>query len=213
MLSKRLKTISDMIDTNSVIDVGCDHALLDIYLTKYRNIKCLAIDCNENVIKKTLDNVSGLDIEVSLNDGLENILVKENQTVVIAGMGSKSIIDIVKDKKISNLIVQSNNKLDFLRKKITKMGYFISDEKIVYEKNKFYVVIKFKNGHKKYSFYDYLLGPIILSNKVENKKEYFTYLTNKYENIYQSYPKKYIFKRIRLKMILRKLSKECRSII
>ena len=32
-LSKRLKEIANLMDKNSVIaDIGCDHALLDIYL-------------------------------------------------------------------------------------------------------------------------------------------------------------------------------------
>ena len=40
-ISKRLKAISDFITDNSnVIDVGCDHALLDIYLfNNKKNIK------------------------------------------------------------------------------------------------------------------------------------------------------------------------------
>ena len=38
-ISNRLKTIADMIDSNyHVIDVGCDHALLDIYLTLNKKI-------------------------------------------------------------------------------------------------------------------------------------------------------------------------------
>ena len=36
-LSKRLKTIAHMIpEHKNVIDVGCDHGLLDIYLTDMR---------------------------------------------------------------------------------------------------------------------------------------------------------------------------------
>ena len=51
-ISNRLKTIADMIDGNyHVIDVGCDHALLDIYLTLNKKIKCTAIDNKEKVIK------------------------------------------------------------------------------------------------------------------------------------------------------------------
>ena len=34
MLSKRLETVASLITTDSIIDVGCDHGYLDIYLTK-----------------------------------------------------------------------------------------------------------------------------------------------------------------------------------
>ena len=34
MLSKRLEAIASLITTDSIIDVGCDHGYLDIYLTK-----------------------------------------------------------------------------------------------------------------------------------------------------------------------------------
>ena len=55
-LSKRLKAISDLIEPNKkIIDVGSVHAFLDIYLNKYKNCQCLAIDkskhCTETAIK------------------------------------------------------------------------------------------------------------------------------------------------------------------
>ena len=41
-LSKRLSKIACMVKENSVIaDIGCDHALLDIYLLKNNIIKIL----------------------------------------------------------------------------------------------------------------------------------------------------------------------------
>ena len=49
-ITKRLEAIASLISNNSnVIDVGCDHAYLDIYLTLNReNIFCLACDINKN---------------------------------------------------------------------------------------------------------------------------------------------------------------------
>ena len=35
-LSKRLEVIANLVDTKRVIDVGCDHGYLDIYLTLYK---------------------------------------------------------------------------------------------------------------------------------------------------------------------------------
>ena len=47
-LSKRLKAIADLVDGKNVIDVGCDHGYLDIYLTKNNiaNITNGRINCH-----------------------------------------------------------------------------------------------------------------------------------------------------------------------
>ena len=49
-LSKRLECIASFVnDDMSLVDVGCDHALLDIYLCQVKkNIKIIASDINEN---------------------------------------------------------------------------------------------------------------------------------------------------------------------
>ena len=58
-LSKRLNAIASMItNTKYLADIGCDHALLDIYLIKQKIIeKSIACDITEgalNQAKKTL---------------------------------------------------------------------------------------------------------------------------------------------------------------
>ena len=59
-ISKRLTAIAELVEDNlSIIDIGCDHGLLDIYLTKkYNNIKIIANDINENALKNAKDNIS-----------------------------------------------------------------------------------------------------------------------------------------------------------
>ena len=48
-IRNRLKAIASLVDKGAnVIDVGCDHALLDIYLTLYNENNCIASDINEN---------------------------------------------------------------------------------------------------------------------------------------------------------------------
>ena len=52
-LSKRLKEIANYIPDNiKMVDIGCDHALLDIYLTLYNDNKCLATDISEGALKQ-----------------------------------------------------------------------------------------------------------------------------------------------------------------
>ena len=52
-INDRLKAIGDLVEANSFcLDVGCDHALLDIYLVKKKkNIKCIASDIAEGPIE------------------------------------------------------------------------------------------------------------------------------------------------------------------
>ena len=100
-ISKRLKAISNFITDNSnVIDVGCDHALLDIYLfNNKKNIQLIASDikpgpleqAKKNIKKYKLDNV----IETRISNGLNNIDKNEIDTIVISGMGAHTIVGIL----------------------------------------------------------------------------------------------------------------------
>lgn len=199
MLSKRLQNIASLVDTNEVVDVGCDHALLDIYLTK-KGHKCTAIDNKETVLLNAYENIKKnnlLDkIQIILNNGLDNYELKGNECVIIAGMGTNTILKIIK-KNINTLIVQSNNDLYKLRKNICKKGYYIDKEIVVYDK-KYYNIIKFKKGNKKYNYYNYYFGLYMDDN-------YKNYLYNKLNKTYNKIPLKNIIKKIKYKKLLIKL--------
>ena len=196
----RLNSIASLIDEGTnLYDIGCDHALLDIYLTLNNKNNCVAADINENALKNAIDNINKYNlndkIEVVVSDGLKNINLKDNNTVVISGMGATTIINIIKNsnyKKIYNLIIQSNNDLYLIRKKITKLGFYIEDEINIKDRNKYYTIIKFKKGNKKYKYYEYLYGINL------NNKEYIKYLVNKKRDIIKKIPNKRVLKKIKL---------------
>ena len=114
--SKRLKAITKFIDENDkVIDVGCDHALLDIYLKEdYPNINIIASDISQGAIKQAKKMVEkhNMDekIDVRIGDGLSVADVDEYDTIVIAGMGYYTIKEILsnedKIKKVKKIIIQ-----------------------------------------------------------------------------------------------------------
>ena len=144
-LSKRLEVVANLIEDNSkIIDIGCDHGLLSIYLArKYKNIKVIASDVNKNALSSAIKNIKEAKLESSietrLGNGLEVINPEEIDTVIIAGMGSNTIVGILKYSKdklvnVNNIIVQSNTDLYFLRKNITSIGYYIEDEILVEDK-------------------------------------------------------------------------------
>lgn len=164
-ISKRLTSIADMIEPNSrVIDVGCDHGLLSIYLDLEKNCSCLASDVNSNALESAKSNIvkyNSKKVETYLTDGIDNIDINKDDIIVIAGMGTSTIKHILTNKKLSNtLIISSNNQLYELRKFITSLGYKIEDEKYVIDHQKHYVIIKFVIGNKKYSKLDLEYGPI-----------------------------------------------------
>lgn len=210
-INKRLKAIADLIDYDTnVIDVGCDHALLDIYLTINGRNKCIASDINKNALENAIKNIKKYNlnnkIETIISNGLENIKIPNNNTIIISGMGTNTIIKILENtdiKKIDNLIIQSNNQLYLLRKKLVKLGFYIVKEIVIKEKNIYYDIIKLKKGYKKYNYFEYLYG-INLKDK-----EYIKYLIFKNKKISNSLPYNKFIKKIDLKirnMYLEKLN-------
>ena len=183
-LSKRLQAVATLVDVGrKVIDVGCDHAYLDIYLTLNNENKCIATDINENALNSAIKNIEKYNltdkIEVKLTDGLTDIKVNKKDNLVICGMGTHTILDILKTNKLSNtLIISSNNDIDILRREVANLGYFIDSEIFIIDKGKPYIIIKFKKGYKKYNENDYIFGPILKYN-IQYKK----YIINKYKKI------------------------------
>lgn len=200
MISKRLNVIASLVDSNKIIDIGCDHALLDIYLTN-KGINCVAIDNKETVLDKARENIKKnnlLDkIKIICSNGLENYNVLGNENVIIAGMGTNTILNIIQNKefnKINTLIIQSNNNLYELRKNVCKLGYYIDKEIVIFDK-KYYNIIRFKRGFKKYSYFDYYFG-------LDMNYEYKKYINNKIYKTYKNIPFKNIVKKIKYKILL-----------
>ena len=159
-LSKRLEVVASFVNDNSkVIDIGCDHGLLSIYLVnKYKNVKVIAT----NIKKEKLENR----IETRLGSGLDVVKAGEIDTIVIAGMGANTIVGILKYStsklsNVNNIIIQSNTDLYFLRKNIISLGYYIEDEILVEDKNIIYTAIKFNKGKRRYNYKELYLGPVL----------------------------------------------------
>lgn len=192
MISKRIKELANLVpDVKRVIDVGCDHALLDIYLaSKYDKTVFLATDISANAIKGAIKNIkeSNLEkrIDIKVTDGLTNIELKKDDFIVITGMGTSTIIKIISQylDKIDRILIQSNRDLEALRLFMFNNGFKISKEKVVYDEH-YYVFIQFEKGKYIYDDLDIWLGPIIKDN---NYKEYFEFLLNKYKKILSGIP-------------------------
>lgn len=186
----RIEAIYSFIDLKDrVVDVGCDQAKLGILLAK-RNQKSIASDKSPKVIERASLDIRklGLDnlIDLRVSNGLQNIKEKEADTLVLSGMGTHTILEILNSTKIkfNKIITISNNYHDILRDKMKELNYKVDKELIIKENNKYYNLILFTKGVKKYSQKELLLG----LNQVDNElyKEYLNHLLNKYKTIKKS---------------------------
>ena len=113
-LSNRLKAIVKFVDQkDSIVDVGCDHGYLSIYLVENKLVKkVIASDINQNALNSAINNIkkSNLDIETVLSDGIKDVNLKGINTLVISGMGTSTILHILSDsnklKNINKLLLQ-----------------------------------------------------------------------------------------------------------
>lgn len=202
-LSKRLQTVASFVPDNSyVIDVGCDHALLSIYLyLNKENVKVIASDINSNPLKIARENLIKyhlLDkIELVLQNGIENLNQKVD-TIVIAGMGGDMIAKILADKdklvNIKNIIVAPNCDTPIVRKRVLAKGFYLEDEKLVKENNKYYIITYFKRGKNKKD--NYFFG--ILHKNNETIK-YYQEIIKVNKIILNKIPKKYLIKRLKIR--------------
>ena len=175
-INDRLKKISSFVDHKSsgVIDVGCDHALLDIYLKeKYKDLRIVASDIGDGPLLCARSNLKKYGmvkkIELVKMNGIEKI-DEYIDTIVISGMGTESIINIlIKDinklNRIKKLIISSNNKYFLLRRELSNIGFIINRESIVYEDDKYYIIEEFVKGEKNYTYKELYFGPYLLRNK------------------------------------------------
>ncbi len=168
-ISKRLETIASLIPNNSkVIDVGCDHALLDIYLSQEKGCECIASDVNANALDQAKYNISRFHVKnvtTILTDGLDGIDVHPKDVIVISGMGTGTIKEILEGKSFPNrMIISTHTDFEDLRRCMISLGYQIQDEKYVEEKGKHYIIIDFIIGSSAYEEEDFKFGPILKKN-------------------------------------------------
>ncbi len=222
-LSNRLLKIASLVKNHDVIiDVGCDHALLDIYLTKNKIVKkAIATDITNGAINMALKNVSYYDclnVDVRLGDGLDTLKKEDKVSLIImSGLGNQKIVSILNNNKekicnVNELIIQSNTGYYELRKEVVKLGYFIEDEVLIKENNIIYVIIKFKKGKRRYSNKQLYFGPILLKNKDTLFKELIYKDINKNKLILDNLPSKKVLKCLELNLKIKKLKKEIKGL-
>ena len=174
-LSKRLSAIKKMVPSGVVADVGSDHGKLIISLLEDKVIlKGYGIENKKapfSRLEKAIDDAHAKEQLTALfSDGISE-LPSDVDVVVIAGMGGYLIINILEShpEKLTNvksIVVDAHNSVDKVRKSIVSLGYFIKDEKVVFEDDIYYEIIRFDKGENKpLDELDYEFGPILRKEK------------------------------------------------
>ena len=173
-LSKRLTAIANFLTTqDAFIDIGSDHAYVPILMAKRGSFNILATDIHENALRIAKKNIcnAGYEsvIKTALSDGLEQVLVEDYDTLVIAGMGYFTIKHILEDSKklknIKKMILQSNNHLKDLRIFMNMLGYALVDEVVVWESGHYYTIMKYEKGVQILTEVEYTFGLYRRENK------------------------------------------------
>ncbi len=203
-INNRLKTIGDLVPLSSYpLDIGCDHALLSIYLVREKNIsKAVASDNKSGPLKTAKENVKFYKVEDKVElikaEGLDSY--KEGiDTITISGMGGLNINRILEDNKkylknINTLILSPNNYSLAVKRKLVKLGYYIDNEVLVKENNIIYEIYVFKKGRKYYSYKKLFLGPVLMLKKDNIIKEYYRDLLETKKDILKVLPKSFVSK-------------------
>lgn len=191
-MNNRLLAVANFIkNADQIIDVGCDHAWLSIFLIQ--NKLCnnvINIDCNIAPLENGKRNVNkqGLSSKISfiLNNGLENLkLDKKIDYITICGMGAQNIIDIITNSSIvpDFYIVQPNNNVPKLRQWLKNNQYKIINEIVIIDNDIYYEILVIKKDETNINNnIDIYIGPINKLNNLEIFKNYLIYKLNYFSN-------------------------------
>ena len=155
-LQPRLQLLADMVPEGCrLADVGTDHGYLPVYLLQRGRIRgAVAADIGAEPLahaRRTAEAYGAEGIDFRLCDGLRDIAPDEVDTVVIAGMGGETIIAILEGAAWTKdgahtLLLQPMTKAADLRDWLAVNGYSFTEERLVWDKNYLYPVLRVTGG-------------------------------------------------------------------
>ncbi|MEW6724888.1 MAG: class I SAM-dependent methyltransferase [Bacillota bacterium] len=143
-LGPRLLALAEaVIPARTAADIGCDHAQLAAYLVG-RGIcpRVIATEVAPHLVTTARNYVAGLGLadrlELRCGSGLVPLAEGEASTVVIGGMGGRTIAQILRDagnkvKSYDRLVLQPMTDIGELRRWLHENGFACLDERAVTE--------------------------------------------------------------------------------
>lgn len=184
-LSLRLSAIAEMVtEGNRLVDVGCDHGYLPVYLVLNKKIpSAIAMDVRKGPLSRAEEHIAqfGLEryIETRLSDGLAALSPGEGDTLVIAGMGGPLMERILTEfaevrESFGEMILQPQSDIPHFRYFIREQGWEIQQEEMVLEDGKFYPMMRVEKAENipAYSRKEEAFGKLLLERRHPVLKEY-----------------------------------------
>lgn len=186
-ISERLRTIAGMVtEGNRLVDVGCDHGYLPVYLMQQKKIPgAIATDVGRGPLERAKEHIAqyglGQYIETRLCNGLSGIRPGEGETLVIAGMGGPLMERILQEgagtlDSFRELILQPQSDIPHFRHFIMECGFCIIQEEMILEDGKFYPMMKAVPGNdasqSKWTAEEEMFGKHLLDRKDPILRQY-----------------------------------------
>jgi len=157
VLSPRLSAILEMLSPcNTLGDIGSDHALLIAEaVSQGKAGRGIAVEINRAPFEQSLRTVRERQlqdkVDVRLGDGLGPLTVGEVDALCIAGMGGGTMVEILaagQDKlsSVRQMVLQPNVDAAALRHYLMRLGFRISDERLIEDGMYIYQVMKTELG-------------------------------------------------------------------
>jgi len=171
-LDPRLSMIARMIGPcECCADIGCDHGRLGAFLLQTGQCKALQLtDISEpslNKARSLMENLELTDrVRFAVGDGLM-ALEGTPDVIAIAGMGGATIAQILASGRerlgSARLVLQPNVAAPQLRQALCGLDYAVTDEQVVQDGRRCYVVIQAAPGIADYSLKQLTVGPVLLA--------------------------------------------------
>lgn len=181
VLDPRLSMIARMVGPcECCADIGCDHGRLGAFLLQTDRCRRVELtDISEPSLNKAralVDNLGLSDrVRFSVGDGLR-ALKESPDAIVVAGMGGATIARILqegRDRLVgARLVLQPNVAAAQLREALCKLDYAITDERVVRDGRRCYVIMRAEPGKADYSLKQKMVGPVLLARMPEELAPY-----------------------------------------
>ena len=181
VLDPRLSMIAEMVGRcERYADIGCDHGRLGAFLLQRGWVnQALLMDISDPSLDKARALIRLLGFEdrtrFIVGDGADRLDCPVD-CVVIAGMGGTTAAGIVERgrEKLGDarLIMQANVANPELRERLAAAGYRISDERVVKDGRRHYIIIEAVPGCEEYTERELIVGPVLLREKPEGLAGY-----------------------------------------
>lgn len=170
-LDARLMAIAEMVGRCGVVaDIGCDHGRLGAFLLGNGWVsRALLMDVSGASLNKARALIRWMGLEPRARffqcDGAD-ALDERVDAAVIAGMGGATAAGIVERGRDrlgdARLILQVNVTQPELRRRLASAGYALTDERIVRDGRRLYVVMEARPGKACYDERALNVGPVLL---------------------------------------------------